>query len=122
MRLVAWLLAITALVSFQLPWVVCAEEEVHLHFSEHDHCGEDDGSERRIGHHHENSGTHHERIVWTVIRTGVASTATQGVSLDAQAALMHESLTVPFAVRSVGVPGNAAPPAAPASRSTVLLL
>ena len=32
MRTVAWLLALTALVSFQLPWVVCAEAEVHLHF------------------------------------------------------------------------------------------
>ena len=122
MRLVAWLLAITALVSFQLPWVVCAEAEVHLHFSEHDHCQAGEGIGWRTGHHHEDSGTHHERILWTVIRTGVASAATQGVSLDAQTALAHETLTVPFAARSVGVPGSAAPPAAPASRSTVLLL
>jgi len=118
MRLVAWLLAITALVSFQLPWVVCAEAEVHLHFSEHDHCQDADG----YGHHHPDSETHHERILWTVIRTGVASAATQCVLLDAHAALMQESLAVPFAARPIEVPGDAAPPAAAVSRTTVLLL
>ena len=117
--MVAWLLALTALVSCQLPWVVCAGEEVHLHFSdEHDHSHEGEG----INRHHEGNGAHHQRLVWTVIRTGIAGSATHTVVSLSALPLGCEGAPAPEAARLQAVDGTTAPPAALRCDSTVLLL
>lgn len=118
MRMVAWLLALTALVSFQLPWVVCAGEEVHLHFSDHDHSHTDGG----INRHHEGNGEHHQRLVWTVIRTGVASSATHSATSLSAMHPANDGAPAPAAARIPEAHGVTAPPVALAPRTTVLLL
>jgi len=109
MRLVAVLLLFTALASFQLPWVMCAEQSIHVgnHWAaEHEHDG---------GEEHE-----HEPIDWSAIAQPRTLTVLEAPVL--QVVALCTILPVAAEANAAPQARALAPPVAACPQTTVLLL